>query len=203
MSTDDPIRSLEGSLDRVFARPARMGTFGMWLFLAALAMLFAASMIAYIAIRTGPQGATRGAIHLPHALWLSTALILLSSVTMHRAVHAIRLERHRPFRIYLVTTLALAAGFVAVQTPALISLLKQHQAVEGQKTPLYGLIFFLVLLHALHVLGGIIGLIRVNLGAAHHRYDHEHCYGVRHIAMYWHFLDGVWLVMFLILHLTA
>jgi heme/copper-type cytochrome/quinol oxidase subunit 3 len=203
MSTDDPIRSLEGSLDRGFARPARMGTFGMWLFLAALGMLFAASMVAYIAIRTGPQGAARGTIHLPPSLWLSTVLIILSSFTIHHAVHAIRLERHRPFRIYLLATLILAVGFVAVQTPALINLLKQHRVFEGMKAPLYGLIFFLVLLHALHVLGGIVGIVRVNIGAAQSRYDHEHCYGVRHAAMYWHFLDGVWLVMFLVLQLTA
>lgn len=203
MATDDPIRSFAGSVDSGSARPARVGTLGMWLFLAALAMLFAASMVSYIAIRVGPQGAARGVIHLPSTLWLSTALILLSSWTIHRAVQAIRLERHRPFRAYLLATLVLALGFVAVQTPALLDLIRQHQVLPGQKTPLYGMVFFLVLLHALHVVGGIVGIIRVNIGAAQHRYDHEHCYGARHAAMYWHFLDGVWVLMFLVLQLTA
>jgi heme/copper-type cytochrome/quinol oxidase subunit 3 len=53
-----------------------------------------------------------------------------------------------------------------------------------------------VLIHALHVLGGVIYLAIVTQRALAGRYDHEHYTGVKHAAMYWHFLDLVWLMMF-------
>ena len=65
-----------------------------------------------------------------------------------------------------------------------------------QKIALYGLIFVLVLLHAAHVLGGIIALLRTGQQASRGVYDHEHYQPVRHVALYWHFLDAVWLAMF-------
>jgi heme/copper-type cytochrome/quinol oxidase subunit 3 len=61
---------------------------------------------------------------------------------------------------------------------------------------LYGLIFFLILVHALHVVGGLVGLSVTTAHALQGRYDHERYGGVKHAAMYWHFLDAVWLVMY-------
>jgi heme/copper-type cytochrome/quinol oxidase subunit 3 len=57
-------------------------------------------------------------------------------------------------------------------------------------------VFFLILVHALHVIGGIITLIRVAYRARKDVFDHENYQPVRHTAMYWHFLDAVWMVMF-------
>ena len=48
----------------------------------------------------------------------------------------------------------------------------------------------------LHVLGGIIGLVTTVRHAMQDKYDHENYAGIKHAAMYWHFLDGVWIVMF-------
>lgn len=174
-------------------------TVGMWLFLAALGMLFASSMLAYLVIRLrGPASD----VHLPKLLWLSTAVILLSSLTIHLALGAVGRERQRQFRAFLLATLALAVFFVIVQVPAMAALLKSHAAFRAQNLHVYGLVFFLVLLHALHVIGGIAGLARVAILAHLGRYDHESHASVRHIAMYWHFLDIVWLVMFGVLTLA-
>jgi cytochrome c oxidase subunit 3 len=51
--------------------------------------------------------------------------------------------------------------------------------------------------HALHVLGGLIGLGVTTAHAFQGRYDHENYVGVKSAAMYWHFLDGVWIIMYL------
>ena len=61
---------------------------------------------------------------------------------------------------------------------------------------LWTILFVYVLLHALHVLGGMIYLALVTRNGLLGRYDHEYYVGVRHAAMYWHFLDVVWLMMF-------
>ena len=171
----------------------------MWLFLAALGMLFASSMAAYVIVRVR---AVAGQVELPALLWLSTVIMLFSSVTMHAALTAVRRERQQTFRSMILATLVLAVLFVMVQVPAMAALLGAHGTMRAQGMHVYGLVFFLVLLHALHVVGGVAGLARIAFYARLGRFDHESHASVRHIAMYWHFLDIVWLVMFGILLLA-
>ena len=173
----------------------------MYLFLAALTMLFGATMVGYIIIRfTSAQSPALRTVNLPASLWLSTAIILTGSFTIHQALAAVRRERQHLLRRYLLITCLLAAAFVIIQTPSLYTLLvRHHRLAESQGMRLYGLIFFLILVHALHVLGGVVGLALTTLNAYRGGYDHEHHAGVKYAAMYWHFLDTVWLVMFLTL----
>lgn len=182
-----------------FHNPPGTATVGMWLFLASLAMLFLSSMVGYVIIRlTGKTQPELFSIRLPAWLWLSTVVVMAGSFTIHRALSAIRLERQRETIRWLWVTLALAVLFCMVQTPGMMALLAQHSVHQQAETPnhLFGLIFFLVLVHALHVLGGVVGLAFVTWKAHRGAYDHEHYVGIRHSAMYWHFLDGVWIVMF-------
>lgn len=194
--------------------PPGTGTFGMTLFLIAIGIVFVASMLAFLFIRFSTlrplvnefTGQTEreaappiGSIHMPVGLWASTAVILLSSFTMHRAVENVRHERQTRFRNMLLTTLLLAIGFILVQVPCLAELLREHMAHREQNIVLYGSIFFLILLHALHVVGGIVPMVVTNVRARNNAYDHEHFGPIRYLSMYWHFLDGVWLVMFAVL----
>lgn len=184
--------------------PQRTSTIAMWLFLVALAMLFAASMLGYVMIRTGWFGnqasppPERGALKMPLSLWVSTLTILLASITMHLGVSAVRREKQGLLKGYLIATLALSVAFILVQAPSLFIVLSDHHRLiaSGSGNRLYGLVFFLVLVHALHVIGGLIYLLMVMMKAYAGKYDHEHYIGVRHAALYWHFLDVVWIVMF-------
>jgi heme/copper-type cytochrome/quinol oxidase subunit 3 len=178
--------------------PAYTTTVGMWLFLAALTMLFGATMVGYLIIRTRAGGSTAvGRLHFPPLLWLSTAVILTGSLTIHLAVSAVRRERQLDLRRWLGLTCAVAVLFCVVQVPALASLWSQHEVARSQSVYLYGLIVILIIVHALHVLGGIVALGIATQHAFQGRYDHERYNGVKHAAMYWHFLVIVWLVMFL------
>ena len=182
--------------------PAKAQTVAMWLFLAALAMLFGATMVGYFIVRAR-QGAVPS-FQLPRTFWISTALMLAGSVTIHSAVTAARRERQQELRRHLVMTCIFAGLFVVVQTPALIRLLDRHRELAAsQRVFLYGLIFFLILVHALHVLGGVVGLGVTTANAFRGKYDHENYTGVRSAAMYWHFLDVVWIIMFLGILLTG
>jgi heme/copper-type cytochrome/quinol oxidase subunit 3 len=182
----------------------RVATFGMWLFLASLTMLFGATILGYLIIRLhGANSPARGQIHLPELLWLSTAIILIGSYVIHMAVDSVRREHQRNLQRLLLVCCVLAIAFVCVQTPSLIQLLAEHRRFASHGLALYGLVFFLILIHALHVLGGIVGLTVTTIHASQHRYDHENYAGVKHAAMYWHFLDLIWLIMFFSLFLTA
>lgn len=172
-------------------------------------MLFGAGMLGYLAVRLNRTDEVAiGTLHLPHTLWLSTALVLLASATIQLAVAAIRRERQDRLRAWLIVTLLVGIAFCIVQTPALGSLVHQHfeqlraydlaggYRAGASVNPLFGLIFIFILIHAAHVLGGIVQLVIVTRGAFLGRYDHEYYNPVKHAAMYWHFLDVVWLVMF-------
>jgi heme/copper-type cytochrome/quinol oxidase subunit 3 len=183
-------------------RPHAVGTIGVWLFLAALTMLFGASLVGYIYIRlAGPNSMSQNTqpqpLHFPPLLWVSTVLVLGVSFTMHQAVQTIARERYRPFRFWLNLSLGLGCGFIAIQTPAMLSLLKVHEAMRASGMHVYGLVFTLILIHALHVIGGIVQLILVWVKAKRGLFDHEYFAPVRHAMMYWHFLDAVWVTMFL------
>ena len=206
--------------------PRRASTIAMWLFLAALAMLFAASMMGYVIIRITHPQVRLNTVHLPRALWASTLMMLAASYTMHRALLAIRREKQALFRTYLNVTLLLAAVFVCVQTPAMVDLLHDQKTVTAEydaetevlpppvsvepnnpdeviasrrSVPYYALVMVLILIHAMHVIGGMISLVLVAYNGHRGRYDHEHYTGVSNCVLYWHFLDGVWLIMFTVI----
>jgi cytochrome c oxidase subunit III len=187
----------------VYPVPRRTATIGMLLFLAALAMLFASGMLGYFIIRHNAVVAQSTVLRLPPMLWLSTAVLLISSFTAHHALTAVRAERRSAFRRSLLFTLALAITFLAIQGPALVHLLQLHWQLRPAGVPMYGLLFFLILLHAMHVVGGVGMLVWVTLRAHRGEFDHENHTAVRHTAWYWHFLDAIWIVMFLSIWLAG
>jgi cytochrome c oxidase subunit 3 len=169
----------------------------MWLFLAALFMLFAATVVAYIIIRlTALETPAYGAIQLPSILWISTLVMIASSVTMQFALWSIRKGAQERFKRDMVATSVLAFLFLVMQTPGLTQLLSEHHEQMNQRMHFYGLIFFIVLLHALHVIGGLIPLMVSLRKALQSKYTQESHQGIEFLTMYWHFLDGVWIVLF-------
>jgi cytochrome c oxidase subunit 3 len=189
---DAPDRSSPGLLPRA-------GLVAMVLILISLGMLFFVSILGYMLIRVGSaKSPPLGAISVPMGLWLSTAVVMAGSFTIHLAVRDVRRERQAGLRQWLLATLVIALIFVALQLIFLRQLLAIHIEQQSHGIALYGLIFFLVLLHGLHVVGGVISLLLVYRGARLGKYDHEQYYPVRNAALYWHFLDGVWLTMFFV-----
>ncbi len=190
--------------------PRRVGTVGMLLFLAALFMLFAATMLFYVVLRLQLLNPERGpspelgTLRLPALLWLSTFVIVVSSATLHYAGLSVALERQRAFRNGMLATCGLGYLFVLVQIPALVQLVQAQAAgFADENIRLYYLICFMVIVHGLHVIGGIVPLTVITIQAFRGRYDHEHHHPVTHLAMYWHFLDVVWVVMFSVLQLLG
>ncbi|MGD0462444.1 MAG: cytochrome c oxidase subunit 3 [Tepidisphaeraceae bacterium] len=185
-----------------FRAPPRASAIGMWLFLAALGMLFLSSMLLYVLMRLRVFGRISDEpIHMPVLAWGSTAVLLAGSFSIHWAVSAIRLERLGVCLKYLYLTCGIAVLFLVIQSPCMARVLEAHRAIEaktasGSPVSLYGLVFFLILVHALHVVGAIVALGIVTFNAHRRKYDHENYMGVQFAARYWHFLDVVWVGMF-------
>jgi cytochrome c oxidase subunit 3 len=175
----------------------------MWIFLAALSVLFLASIAGYLIVRMKaaawpPPGMPR----LPHGLWVATALLLAGSVTVHLALTRIRLGQRTAAVRWLVATLALAVSFLLVQAWNWWDLIAARMTATTKN--LYAFTFFMLTgLHAAHVIGGVILLAVVTLRAARGRYGSGRHGGLTYAAMYWHYLDVVWIVLFAVLVVFA
>jgi cytochrome c oxidase subunit 3 len=176
-------------------------TMAMALLLATLGVLFVASVAFYLLMRVRlANWPPPGAPGLPWQLWLSTLLLIVSSMTMHYALHSVRSGRGAGLKLGLGVTFLLALMFLACQVIAWTPLLAYQAQAQAN---LYKLAFIMLAgLHGLHVIGGLIPMGVISVAAARGAYSVEAHLPVKHIAMYWHFLDIVWLVIFVVLQVT-
>jgi len=222
-ASDSPAQPPTGPEGRPPAAPPiapGFGTFGMTIFLFALGVLFTASIVAYLYIRARaevwpPPNAPR----LPAGLWVSTGVIILCSVSIQRALSSVRRDRPGLLIGGLLITLLLGLVFLLTQAMNWLWLISLNVVIsplvrESLLAPaaaapttahiasLYLFTFYvLTALHALHVLGGMVLLAVVTARAFAGRYSSAYYPGVKYAAMYWHFLDCVWIVMFVLLFL--
>ena len=185
----DPRRGREGEIPGA-------GVLGMWIFLATLTVLFLASIVGYLIVRLKAEAwPPPGMPRLPSGLWLATALLLAGSVTVHRALSKIRTGQPTAAVRYLGATLTLAILFLGTQTWNWWGLVAAKMTATTKN--LYAFTFFMLTgLHAAHVVGGVILLAVVTTKAARGRYGSGRHGGMTYAAMYWHFLDAIWIVLF-------
>lgn len=179
---------------------------GAWLLLASLSVFFAATIILYaiyvILRMTSPEHPV-APFYLPLNFVATTVILIGISACLHLAVEAVRREARTDLLRYLVLSLILALAFFAVQSFGMAWVVSRFADDQSPNRSLYGMTFVLALLHALHVVGGLIALCVVVARAWHGRYDHESYFAIRFSAWYWHFLDIVWLLMLVAFGIAA
>jgi cytochrome c oxidase subunit 3 len=167
----------------------------MWLVLGAVVMMFAALSSVYIAL---PRGADWQPIRMPRMLILSTGIILTSSVTMSRARRSLKQGIDRQYRRFLLATLLLGFGFLAAQLLGWRQLVAQGAYFSGH--PHSSFYFLFTGAHGVHLLGGIVGLSYLVAGTSRWSGQPEKRQTFTDVvALYWHFMDGVWVWLFLLL----
>jgi cytochrome c oxidase subunit 3 len=166
-------------------------------------MFFAAGIAVYLIMRQMHQPwPPPGFPALPASLWLSTLDIILASVTIHGAVLAAGRDDKPGLRRALVATLLLGLGFLGLQSYAWYKIWTQVAAVAAAGSSSYLKMFYaLTGLHAVHVVGGLVPLAMITVAAYRGTYDRTKNAAVRHTAVYWHFLDAVWCVVFVVVYL--
>lgn len=170
---------------------------GMVLFLGTWTMLFAGLFFSYAVVRTDapvwpPPGENRLPIGLPA---FNTAILLASSAALAAGLRRLRTGRATRFPALLATTMVLGALFLALQLKVWLQVYDDGlRATAG----IYGSVFYgLTVFHALHVVAGLILLVVIAV-PAFRRENMTARYGtVRLFALFWHFVDAVWVLMFL------
>lgn len=185
--------------------PESWGKLGMWIFLAGDAMGFAVFLAAYGAARATsvdwPPPADLLGVNLPGFM---TFLLICSSVTMVKALEAIKYGRIDSAKRFLLLTILGGLVFLGLQGYEWTHLIEEGLRVFGNPwgATLFGASFFTITgFHGLHVTGGVIYLAVV-LAAVSRIPDQRYNYMIAEIAgLYWHFVDLVWIMVFTFVYL--
>ncbi len=171
---------------------------GLWVFIAAEALFFGLLIgsYLYLRVRAGvwpPPGTPEQDILIPA---INSVVLLSSGLTMHGAHESIRRGGTDVLRGGIVVTMILGAAFLGGQA------WEYTHAGFGLSSGLMGTAFFtLTGFHGAHVLAGLIFLALVLIRAGRGHYTSERHLGVEASALYWHFVDAVWVVLFTVLYL--
>jgi len=175
------------------------GRAGMIGLIIAEASLFAVFVVAYLFYMgkslTGPY--PKDVLELPI---FNTVCLLSSSLTVAFAVTALRRGQTRASGLWLLATIALGAIFLVGTGLEWYGLIVRHGLTIG--TNLFGSTFYsLVGLHASHVTIGLVMLTLLCVFAFSGALRREHVERAELVSWYWHFVDGVWVVVFTVVYL--
>jgi cytochrome c oxidase subunit III len=180
------------------AKRISMNRLGLWLFIISETFLFAG----ILASRFYLWGATRP--HLDQTLGLIvTSVLLLSSFFMNRAEMAIRFGDRGEFLRSILITFVLGAAFlvgvVFIEWPTA----PVRPSMPGEFGIYGGVFFFMTGMHAFHVFTGLILLAILAYRGYKHQFTAENHYAVEAGAIYWHFVDVVWVFFYPALYLMG
>lgn len=180
------------------ARSARSYKLLLAFTMVSITMMFAGLTSAYVVSHS--RGDWLRDFSLPTAFTISTVLILLCSVTIHMAKVRIKADDRKATTIWLWATLALGLGFVYFQFRGFGQIVESGHFFTGSASSITTTyIYVIAIAHLAHLVGGIISLLVVIYNHFKEKYSAKQPLGIELAAMYWHFLDFLWIYLFLFL----
>jgi cytochrome c oxidase subunit 3 len=174
--------------------------FGFILFLMSEGMLFVGLFVAYLSFRVvAPEWPPKGTPELEILLpGINTLILLSSSFVIHQAEIALKKGNLTAMRGWFGATIAMGATFLAGQA------YEYSQLTFTLWTGLFGGTFYLLTgFHGLHVLVGLLLMLTVLVRSfKKDHYTPQKHFGVEAATLYWHFVDVVWVVLFLLLYIA-
>ncbi len=164
--------------------------FTLWVAIASMLMMFAGLTSAFI-VKSNQAGWQDVAI--PTVFWYSTAVILISSLTMQSALRSFRQRNMQQYRTLVGMTLALGILFITLQWLGFQELWEQNIRFKGGNAGQF--LYVIFGLHALHVIGGVIALLVMFGKAFFGKVKLYSAVPVEVAATYWHFVDLLWLYL--------
>ena len=138
---------------------------------------------------------------LPTAFYISTAVILSCSVTFHLAKKAIQKDNRNATTSFLLATLALGILFVVLQFVGFRQIVDNGYFFTGNASSITSTFLYVVtIVHLAHLAGGLISLLIIIYNHFKQKYNSTQTLGIELGAMYWHFLDFLWVYLFLFLY---
>ncbi len=177
------------------------GQWGMLAFLLSEVAFFSTLIVAYVTFEGEDAiGPTPDEVLSLPLVFGTTACLLSSSVTVHLATHALARGQAGLFRVLWSATIALGIAFLSGTAYEWHGLIwHDHLTIDRN---LFGTTFYtLVGFHALHVTVGVIAMLTILGLAVRRQMTSEHALAPELVSWYWHFVDGVWIVVFSVVYL--
>ncbi|MFQ5723670.1 MAG: heme-copper oxidase subunit III [Terriglobia bacterium] len=179
------------------AAPAGIYVTGVWLALASILMFFTALASSFV-VRKGLSN-DWVAFPLPGILWANTAVLVVSSATLERARRRLARQALNDFRAWWGLSTALGLLFLVGQLVAWREL--RAAGVYVSTNPSSSFFYLLTGTHGLHLLGGVLALLYVGVRERRDALRVSRETAVAATSIYWHFLGGLWIALFLLLYL--
>lgn len=169
--------------------------FALWLGCVSISMMFAAMTSAYMVRQAGGNWLE---FALPPVFTLSTVVIAVSSATLFGAGVAFRRGNDTLYKILLFSTFVLGLVFIGLQYEGWMTL-KQSLGLPLGTNPSSDFIYVISMIHAAHVMGGIAALTVALIHAFSLKRGITPARKLRLelTSTYWHFVDGLWVYLFI------
>jgi cytochrome c oxidase subunit 3 len=169
--------------------------FTLWVAIGSIIMMFAGLTSAFIVKRSQPNWAM---LEIPRVFWVSTLVILASSVTIQLAVKYFRERNMDRYRSMLTTTAVLGFIFLALQVIGFMQYRSMDIRLVGAgSNASFSFVLAIAGLHGLHVIGGVIALAIIAIRSNSTRRRNYSPVPVEVAATYWHFVDILWIYLIL------
>lgn len=184
------------SLQEYNDRKAKSYKMLLWFAMISIVMVFAGLTSAYVISKSRPDWLKD--FVLPSAFIASTAVMLLSSLTFYLAKKAIQKDERKATTMYLLATLLLGFTFVFLQFEGFSQVIASGYFFTGSESTITtSFLYVVVIVHLAHLFGGLIALLIVIYNHFKQKYNSTQTLGIELGAMFWHFLDFLWLYLFL------
>jgi cytochrome c oxidase subunit III len=182
------------------------GMMGMYIFLASEVMFFGSLFAVYFYLYGShivwpppPPSSTPEFYVSPWPIpTINTVILLSSGVTCHFALDALAHDNRRRFFFLQIVTILLGLGFEFGQLYEFISAFQR--GLNLTSNTFASAFFTMTGFHGAHVLGGLVLLTLILFRAARGQFSSRHHVGPAAVTLYWHFVDVVWIFLFLILY---
>ena len=168
----------------------------LWFGMISMSMTFAGLTSAYVVSSSRSDWIQQ--IELPFAFTLSTLLIIFSSGSFYGALKMIQSQKIKAAQGLLMLTLAIAIGFIYFQFQGFAAIIDQGYYFTGPESSITtSYLYVLVLLHLLHLTAGIVIVLNVFFKTLKGKYLDGNTLGFELALTFWHFLDLLWVYLFL------
>lgn len=159
-------------------------------------MIFAGLSSGFVVSKSRPDWLKD--FQLPSAFLWSTLTIIASSFTFHFALKAIKANNRSLTTTLLLVTLLLGLTFIFLQFEGFSQVVANGYFFTGSESTITtSFLYIMVIVHVAHLIGGIISLIVVIYNHFKQKYNSTQTLGIELSAMYWHFMDIIWVLLFL------
>tara|TARA_B100000795_G_scaffold101104_1_gene74331 strand:+ start:2754 stop:3332 length:579 start_codon:yes stop_codon:yes gene_type:complete len=168
----------------------------LWFGMISMSMTFAGLTSAYVVSSSRSDWIQQ--IELPFAFTISTLLIILSSGTFYLALKMLKAQNKIATQGLLAITFALALTFIYFQFQGFRAIIEQGYYFTGPESSITtSYLYVLVLLHLLHLTAGIVIVLNVFFNTLKNKYVPTNILGFELALTFWHFLDFLWVYLFL------